>query len=68
MALGCQTEASGAVGLWWSTGVRGGGADSCPLLHWVSHVSLFGAPGPIPVTQCCQCCLRTGARPQRNGV
>nr|XP_036875300.1 polyserase-2 isoform X5 [Manis javanica]XP_036875304.1 polyserase-2-like isoform X4 [Manis javanica] len=40
MALGCQAEALGEAGLWWSPGVRGGGADCCPLLHRVSPGSL----------------------------
>lgn len=46
MALGCQAEAPGEAGLRWSAGVRGGGADCCPLLHWVSHGSLAFTPPP----------------------
>lgn len=47
MALGCQAEAPGEAGLWWSPGIRGGGVDCCPLLHWVSPVSLtFVTPHP----------------------
>lgn len=36
MALGRQAEIPGPAGLWRSPGGRGRGADSCPLLHWVS--------------------------------
>lgn len=71
MALGCQTDAPGAAGLWRSPGVRGGGADCCPLLHRVSLGSLSTvppAPAGSPVTWCRPHCLCIGARPQRNGA
>ena len=44
MALGRQAEAPREAGLWRSPGVRGGGADCCPLLHWVSPDSLALVP------------------------
>lgn len=44
MALGRQAEAPREAGLRRSPGVRGGGADCCPLLHWVSPDSLTLCP------------------------
>lgn len=44
MALGCQTEAPWEVGLWWSPGIGGGGADCCSLLYRVSLMSLSSVP------------------------
>lgn len=73
MALGCQAEAPGEAGLWGSPGVRGGGSDCCPLLHWVSPVSLTfvhlpPAPAGSPATQCCQCCLYRRQNPEEWSV
>lgn len=44
MALGCQAEAPWEAGLWWSPGIRGGGADCCSLLHRVSLMPLSCVP------------------------
>ena len=44
MALGRQAEAPREADLRRSPGVRGGGADCCPLLHWVSPDSLTLVP------------------------
>lgn len=48
MALGCQADSPREAGLWRSPDIRGGGADCCPLLHWVSPISLtFVPPQPL---------------------
>lgn len=64
MALGCQAEAPGEAGLWWSPGIRGGGADCCSLLYRVSLMSLSF----VPLSQLCHSVLstlplNTGAKP-----
>lgn len=44
VALGCQAEAPREAGLWWSSGIGGGGADGCSLLYRVSLMSLSFVP------------------------